>query len=145
MPSTLQLGSYSLTTDFNCIQHLHAGAPTSYMDALEVEDPPEGRNPIVLVHYVGGPDWFYEWVEWQTVEDAARECNRLEWGARVSPTPELRFIDPGYVSPQHLVEGYYSRRPGFLRYVRIDHGRYPWFFSRDPDTVVPEQDWVWQD
>lgn len=125
MPVTkLSHGCYSWATTFSATQHAYAGAPTGYIEALEISDCPDGRHPIVFLRY-GGRTHTYWFIEFATAADASREVHRVEWSRGGQDAEE-----------------FYSARPGFIRYVELEPGQLPWFYAADKEMVTPDCDFV---
>ena len=128
----VDLGCFYLESAFTIIQHRYAGAPMGYMAGLEVKDPPDVRQQLVLVYYNGNTNT-YAFVEFESVEDLEREVGRLQWGRNFRDNKGRIANNP---------ERHYKNQDGFMRFVQLEPGQKPWFFASDKSLVHEGVDFV---
>ena len=107
-------GGYGQHTRYDVVQHDYAGGGTGFIEVLEIKNPPDGRQGVVIYESPGDSrgDAF---TEWETIENARAAFARF-WGRD----------DTGEEFP---------KLPGFRR--RVACGRLvPWFYAIGKELLV---------
>lgn len=113
-PTTLDHGSYESYSRYDIEQHEYAASMVTYIELLEIKNPPDGRCPIVIYRYDRGVSSFSEWKD---LSSAITAFNKLHgyWSKEkvLKQKGFLRWVDCGLMSPwfyavgnQHLIEDY---------------------------------------
>ena len=109
--TNVEHGCYGRYTRYKIEKHDYAASMVNFVELIEIKDPPEGYNPIVIhSHATGEGDFFMEWENLESAKKAFQ--NRM--GLRI----------------QSL-----EKQPGHIRTIRLG-ALTPWFYAVGDQDLV---------